>query len=156
MDHTGTDRVAICSRFSAATSSRAACCSNAQRIESACEHGVADERAWAELLAKKAAVAATPDNSILHLRIEGQVCEAFMADKGIESKEKTAIPGEAGAGPKPNPEAPGSRRDPEERPVEKKNTKEVKDKMLDKTLADSFPTSDPPSSIPDPSADEAA
>jgi len=30
----------------------------------------------------------------------------------------------------------------------------VKDKMLDKTLADSFPTSDPPSSIPDPSEDD--
>jgi hypothetical protein len=79
-----------------------------------------------------------------------------MADKSIESKQKTAIQGEAGAGPRSDPEAPGSKRDPEERPVEKKNTKEIKDKALDKTLADSFPTSDPPSSIPDPSTDEAA
>jgi hypothetical protein len=31
----------------------------------------------------------------------------------------------------------------------------VEEKNLDKTLADSFPTSDPPSSIPDPSADSA-
>jgi hypothetical protein len=30
----------------------------------------------------------------------------------------------------------------------------IRDKMFDKTIADSFPTSDPPSSIPDPSADD--
>jgi hypothetical protein len=30
---------------------------------------------------------------------------------------------------------------------------QVREKMLDKTLADSFPTSDPPSTIPDPSED---
>lgn len=51
-----------------------------------------------------------------------------------------------------DPEHKGSRRDPEERPAPK--THEVKDKMLDKTLADSFPTSDPPSTIPDPSEDD--
>ena len=39
-------------------------------------------------------------------------------------------------------------RDPEDRPAE--NEEELREKMLDKTLADSFPTSDPPSSIPDP------
>jgi len=42
-------------------------------------------------------------------------------------------------------------RDPEDRPV--KNEQELREKMLDKTLADSFPTSDPPSTIPYP-ADE--
>lgn len=46
------------------------------------------------------------------------------------------------------PEHINSRRDPEERPVE--NAAEAKEKSLDKTLADSFPTSDPPSTIPDP------
>lgn len=51
------------------------------------------------------------------------------------------------------PEHQGSRRDPEERRVG--NSDEAKEKNLDKTLADSFPTSDPPSSIPDPSADAA-
>jgi hypothetical protein len=50
-------------------------------------------------------------------------------------------------------EEPNSRRDPEDRPV--RNEAETKEKMLDKTLADSFPTSDPPSSIPDPSSDDA-
>jgi hypothetical protein len=54
------------------------------------------------------------------------------------------------------PEHPGNRRDPEERPVPKDSQEEIKDKSLDKTLADSFPTSDPPSSIPDPSEGEAA
>jgi hypothetical protein len=51
------------------------------------------------------------------------------------------------------PEHVGSRRDPEERPIED-NEDDIKEKMLDKTLADSFPTSDPPSSIPDPSEDD--
>ena len=52
------------------------------------------------------------------------------------------------------PERVGSRRDPEERPCASKD--ELREKNLDKTLADSFPTSDPPSSIPDPAEDEAA
>ncbi len=52
------------------------------------------------------------------------------------------------------PEHPGSRRDPEERPVEADSEEEVREKMHDKTLADSFPTSDPPSSIPDPGEDD--
>ena len=47
-----------------------------------------------------------------------------------------------------DPEHSGSRRDPEERPVESHD--EGREKSFDKTLADSFPTSDPPSSIPDP------
>jgi hypothetical protein len=51
-------------------------------------------------------------------------------------------------------EGPGSRRDPEERPVESEDKKQLRDKMLDKTLADSFPTSDPPSTIPDPEEDD--
>jgi hypothetical protein len=50
------------------------------------------------------------------------------------------------------PEHKGSRRDPEERPVS--NPTDAKEKSLDKTLADSFPTSDPPSTIPDPAEDE--
>ncbi len=46
------------------------------------------------------------------------------------------------------PEHKGSRRDPEERPAFGED--QWRDKSLDKTLADSFPTSDPPSTIPDP------
>jgi hypothetical protein len=49
-------------------------------------------------------------------------------------------------------EDPGSKRDPEERPTEE--GKDAREKGLDKTLADSFPTSDPPSTIPDPSGDD--
>lgn len=41
-------------------------------------------------------------------------------------------------------------RDPESRPV--KDSKGLKEKMFDKTLADSYPASDPPSSLPDPGA----
>jgi hypothetical protein len=44
------------------------------------------------------------------------------------------------------PEHRGSRRDPEERFVS--NSSEASEKSLDKTLADSFPTSDPPSTVP--------
>jgi hypothetical protein len=54
----------------------------------------------------------------------------------------------------------GSRRDPEERPAiegEKKEAEHrLREKAHDKTLADSFPTSDPPSSIPNPGEDDAA
>ena len=52
------------------------------------------------------------------------------------------------------PEHINSRRDPEERPVG--NETEAREKSMDKTLADSFPTSDPPSSIPDPAGDGAS
>ncbi len=50
------------------------------------------------------------------------------------------------------PEHSGSRRDPEERTSSGED--ERREKMHDKTLADSFPTSDPPSSIPDPDEDD--
>ena len=52
------------------------------------------------------------------------------------------------------PEHHGNRRDPEERPLTSKDEEEIREKMHDKTLADSFPTSDPPSSIPDPAEDD--
>ena len=52
-----------------------------------------------------------------------------------------------------DPEHINSRRDPEERPV--KSGTDAKEKSFDKTLADSFPTSDPPSTIPDPGGDDA-
>jgi hypothetical protein len=45
-------------------------------------------------------------------------------------------------------------RDPEDRPVNSQSKEHVREKMLDKTIADSFPTSDPPSSIPNPSEDD--
>jgi hypothetical protein len=52
----------------------------------------------------------------------------------------------------------GSRRDPEERPSTEgeklDERRRLREKAHDKTLADSFPTSDPPSSIPDPSEED--
>lgn len=51
---------------------------------------------------------------------------------------------------------PMRKRDPEDRPTDSHNLVQVKDKMLDKTIADSFPTSDPPSTIPDPEEDSFA
>ena len=46
----------------------------------------------------------------------------------------------------------GVSRDPEDRSAA--NEHELREKMLDKTLADSFPTSDPPSTIPDPAGED--
>lgn len=47
-------------------------------------------------------------------------------------------------------------RDPEDRQIDETNACETKDKMMDKTVADTFPASDPPSSIPDPDQDSFA
>ncbi|MBV8673247.1 MAG: hypothetical protein JOZ33_07415 [Acidobacteriaceae bacterium] len=44
-------------------------------------------------------------------------------------------------------------RDPEDRPISPGDEQARREKSLDKTLADSFPTSDPPSTIPDPESD---
>lgn len=43
-------------------------------------------------------------------------------------------------------------RDPEDRSIDGKNASQIREKMLDKTLADSFPASDPPSTDPAPAA----
>jgi hypothetical protein len=52
----------------------------------------------------------------------------------------------------------GSRRDPEERQKidgeAHDEKRQLREKAHDKTLADSFPTSDPPSSIPDPAEED--
>ena len=44
-------------------------------------------------------------------------------------------------------------RDPEDRHVPPRDEAAVREKMFDKTLADSYPASDPPSSLPNPSFD---
>jgi hypothetical protein len=54
----------------------------------------------------------------------------------------------------PDPHEPSEHRDPEDRPVNLWDRSTLKEKMLDKTLADSYPASDPPSSLPDPSAED--
>ena len=48
------------------------------------------------------------------------------------------------------------RRDPEDRLIGENDPQERKDKMMDKTIADTFPASDPPSSLPDPDGDSYA
>ncbi|MDQ2774543.1 MAG: transketolase [Acidobacteriota bacterium] len=47
-------------------------------------------------------------------------------------------------------------RDPEDRAIDEFCRPERKEKMMDKTIADSFPASDPPSSLPDPDEDSFA
>ena len=46
------------------------------------------------------------------------------------------------------------KRDPEDREVHRARIRELREKMMDKTLADSYPASDPPSTIPDPGEDD--
>jgi hypothetical protein len=53
-------------------------------------------------------------------------------------------------------ESDRSPRDPEDREIDENNPTERKDKMMDKTVADTFPASDPPSSLPDPDDDSFA
>ncbi len=43
--------------------------------------------------------------------------------------------------------------DPEDRSVVGDDLEAIREKMFDKTLADSYPASDPPSTLPNPSAD---
>jgi len=51
------------------------------------------------------------------------------------------------------PSANVQRRDPEDCEVKPGDRKAKREKMMDKTIADSFPASDPPSSLPDPNED---
>jgi hypothetical protein len=44
-------------------------------------------------------------------------------------------------------------RDPEDREVKSDDWIAKREKMMDKTIADSFPASDPPSTLPDPNED---
>lgn len=44
-------------------------------------------------------------------------------------------------------------RDPEGRIIDEGSQQDIREKMLDKTIADTFPASDPPSSIPAPGDD---
>ena len=45
-------------------------------------------------------------------------------------------------------------RDPEDRVTLRDDRLQVREKMFDKTLADSFPASDPPSTTPDPAEED--
>ena len=44
-------------------------------------------------------------------------------------------------------------RDPEDRAIDEQDLTQIREKMLDKTIADSFPASDPPSTNPAPAVD---
>jgi hypothetical protein len=101
-----------------------------------------NESCWVDLSSSSAEHnPATSENFGIPQRIEA-IVEGFMAPKGTEESQHTPH----------HPEHVGSRRDPEERPTS--HPESIRDKMHDKTLADSFPTSDPPSSIPDPGEDD--
>jgi DHA2 family multidrug resistance protein-like MFS transporter len=60
---------------------------------------------------------------------------------------------EAAPASQPSPTRERPRRDPEDRVIEPNDRKGAREKMFDKTVADSFPASDPPSTIPDPEED---
>jgi hypothetical protein len=46
--------------------------------------------------------------------------------------------------------------DPQNLPAEQEDTRKKRDKAMDRTLADSYPASDPPSTIPNPEDDSEA
>ena len=56
----------------------------------------------------------------------------------------------------PAQNVPSGRERNRKEPVTPEDERAIREKNLDKTIADSFPTSDPPSTIPDPSEDEDA
>lgn len=90
--------------------------------------------------------------------------ERKLTEQEAPQPERTANPNPTGdvmAKPKcdpnaaiPDPACEITGRDPEDREVHKKHEESVREKMMDKTLADSYPASDPPSSIPDPGEDD--
>ena len=95
--------------------------------------------------------------------------ERKLTKQEAQQPERNASPsnanlktrGDAAAKPKcdpnaaiPDPACEITGRDPEDREVHRKHEKSVREKMMDKTLADSYPASDPPSSIPDPGEDD--
>ncbi len=51
---------------------------------------------------------------------------------------------------------PKLRRDPEGRVVDPEDERKRREEGMDRTLKDSYPASDPPSTIPDPDVDEDA
>ncbi|HYN15177.1 MAG TPA: hypothetical protein VES66_05230 [Terriglobales bacterium] len=46
------------------------------------------------------------------------------------------------------------KRDPAGHPVDQEDERAKREKMMDKTLEDSYPASDPPSTIPNPDPEE--
>src|SRR5512147_1814029 len=81
---------------------------------------------------------------------------ATKASRSIQCAEGIAMLPKSSADPqlaRCEPVAAPCGRDPEDRLVPP-SPQYIRDKMLDKTIADSFPTSDPPSSLPDPSMDD--
>jgi hypothetical protein len=51
---------------------------------------------------------------------------------------------------------PNSKRNPEDLKVPPENKRAIRERNLDRTIEDSFPTSDPPSTIPNPGEEEDA
>lgn len=65
----------------------------------------------------------------------------LFAEKAVKTKRITIRANERG------------RRDPEDRVIDNDSEVDRREKMMDKTLADSFPASDPLSSLPNPGED---
>jgi PAS domain S-box-containing protein len=91
------------------------------------------------------------------------VTERWGRDKALKQRlalfEAAASRNVAGRKPSGEPSSAAqevgdaSPRDPEDRIVDPDDPAAKREKMFDKTMADSFPASDPPSSLPDPSED---
>jgi hemerythrin-like domain-containing protein len=78
---------------------------------------------------------------------------AQATDIAREMAKRRNLRPAAGRGLQVHPRNDSGRRDPEDRIVDEDDPSQVREKMLDKTIADSFPASDPPSSGPAPDVD---
>jgi hemerythrin-like domain-containing protein len=78
---------------------------------------------------------------------------AQTTDIAREMAKRRNLRRAAGRGLQVHPRNDSGKRDPEDRIVDEDDPSQVREKMLDKTIADSFPASDPPSSGPAPDVD---
>jgi len=120
------------------------------------ELGTDEVRAFQTALRKLAAMYSTHihfEESALFPLAARVLSPAQTTDIAREMAKRRNLRRAAGHGLQVHPRNDTSRRDPEDRIVDEADPSQVREKMLDKTIADSFPASDPPSSGPAPDVD---
>ena len=120
------------------------------------ELGTDDVRAFQAAIRKLAAMYSTHihfEESALFPLAARVLSPAQTTDIAREMAKRRNLRRAAGHCLQVHPRNDSSRRDPEDRIVDEDDPSQVREKMLDKTIAVSFPASDPPSSGPAPDVD---
>jgi hemerythrin-like domain-containing protein len=120
------------------------------------ELGTDEIRAFQTAIRKLAAMYSTHihfEESALFPLAARVLSPAQATDIAREMAKRRNLRPAAGRGLQVHPRNDSGRRDPEDRIVDEDDPSQVREKMLDKTIADSFPASDPPSSGPAPDVD---